>query len=256
MQDLAARIVLGGKGQVDIGPVKPVQESLRRLPVKQPRHDLFAGLAIRRRGKGRQRHVKRAAQLADAQVIGAEIMAPLADAMRLVHGDQRHADAPQHAQRRPRSQPFGRDIQQLEPPGLQRIPHFGGLFLGIARGQRPGLYPGLAQRAHLVAHQRDQRRNHQRHPVAHQRGQLETQRLAATRGHDRQHVVAARHGIDDILLTGPKAVEPENITQNRGSGAHEWNPLLLVCLLVDADHPTTGFAEQAPSRQNRIAGRI
>ena len=32
---------------------------------------------------------KAAAQLADPQVIGAEIMAPLADAMRLVHRDQR-----------------------------------------------------------------------------------------------------------------------------------------------------------------------
>ena len=111
VQDLAARTVLGGKGQVDIGPIEPAQELLRRAGAEQTLDDLGPGFRIRRGGKGGDRHVQRGAQFPDPQVIGAEIMAPLADTMGLVHGDQRHADPLQHVARPDRGQAFRRKIQ-------------------------------------------------------------------------------------------------------------------------------------------------
>ena len=42
-------------------------------------------------------------------------MAPLADAMRLVHRDQPGARAAQEVQRRPGSKSFGRDVEQFQP---------------------------------------------------------------------------------------------------------------------------------------------
>ena len=138
---------LAGKGEVDVGPVEAVQEPFGRGAVEQLFDDLVLRFGIRRRGERGQRHVQRAAQFADAQVIGAKIMAPLADAMRLVHGDQRDVDAPQHAHRRAGGEAFGRDIEQFERPCLQRLPDGGGLFLGIAGGQRARLDArGLAGR--------------------------------------------------------------------------------------------------------------
>ncbi len=80
----------------------------------------------------------------------------------------------------------------------------------------PGLDPRFAQRAHLVAHQRDQRRDDHRHALAHQRGQLEAQRLAAARRHDRQHVAACGHRLDDLLLSGAETVESPDLAQQVG----------------------------------------
>ena len=98
-EDLLARVVLGGEGKVDIGPVKAVQKGVGRGAVEQFLDDLGLGFGIGSGGEGGQRHVQRAPQFADAQVIGAEIMAPLADAMGLVHGDQADACAGQHVHR-------------------------------------------------------------------------------------------------------------------------------------------------------------
>jgi hypothetical protein len=67
------------------------------LAIEQARDDFAAGFLVRGGGKGGQRHVQRAAQLTDAQVVGAEVVAPLADAMRLVHRNQGDADPPQAA---------------------------------------------------------------------------------------------------------------------------------------------------------------
>ena len=89
VEDLAARAVLDREGEVDVGPVEAAQEGRGRGAVEQLLDDLVAGFGIGRGGEGGERHVERAAQLADAQVVGAEIVAPLAHAMRLVDGDQR-----------------------------------------------------------------------------------------------------------------------------------------------------------------------
>ena len=215
-KDLTARAVLGAKGQMDIGPVEAAQEGAWRLRVEQLLNDFFLGFLIGRRGKGRQGHAQRLAQLADAQVIGAEIMAPLADAMRLIHRDQADADTPQHPHRRPRSKPFRRHVQKLQPPRLDRLPDGFGLFLGIARGERTGGDASLLQGTHLITHQGDQRRDHHRDPLPHQGRQLKAQGFAATRRHDGQNVFACGHRIDDLFLAGAEGIKTEDIAQQRG----------------------------------------
>jgi len=65
-----------------------MEESLRRGAIEQPIDDLFAGLRIRCSRKSRERYAKRTAQGTDPQVVGPKIMAPLAHAMGLIHGDQ------------------------------------------------------------------------------------------------------------------------------------------------------------------------
>ena len=110
IQNLAARPILGLKGQMDVRAVEPAQKALRLCPGKKPGDDFLARFGIGGGGKRRQRHIQCPAQFPDAQVIGTEIMAPLADAMRLVDGDATHAGTAQHRHRRPRSQPLGRHV--------------------------------------------------------------------------------------------------------------------------------------------------
>jgi hypothetical protein len=83
--------------QSDIGAVEAAQKDAWRATVKQALDNLGPRFGVGRGGKGRQGHVQNPPQIADAQIIGAEIVAPLADAMRFVHGNQTaHARAPEH----------------------------------------------------------------------------------------------------------------------------------------------------------------
>ena len=65
-------------------------------------------------------------------------------------------------------------------------------------GQRPDA-PRL-EVLHLVLHQGDQGRDHERDAVTHQRRHLEADGLAAARGQDREHVLPLRRGGDNLLL--------------------------------------------------------
>ena len=244
--DLPSRAILGGEGQVDVGAVKTMQEISRCLPIEELFDDLVAGFGIGGCREGRQRHTKSAAQLADPQIIGAEIMPPLRDAMRLVHGNQADTDAPQHPHCRPGGEAFGRDVKELQATGFERLPDLFGLFLGIARGQRTGLDAYRPERAHLIPHQRNQRRDHHGHALAQKRRKLKAQGFTATGGHDRQHVFAARDRVHDILLPGAEGIEPENIAQKRGSAWHE-NPVRLFLSALTEDHFTLRFGEQVPA---------
>ena len=86
-KDLLAGAVLGLKRKVDVGPVKPAHEDFRPLIIKKARDDLIPGFGICGGGKGGKGHVQCPPKSPDLKVIGAKIMAPLADAMRFVHGD-------------------------------------------------------------------------------------------------------------------------------------------------------------------------
>ena len=222
IEDLAPRFILDREGKVDVRPVEAAQEGGGRLPVKQPRDNLGLRLGVRRGGKCGQRHGQRATQLADAQVIGAEVVAPLADAMRLVHRDQPGVDAAQQRECAGARKPLRRHVEQFHPPFVQRLKHLFGFFVGVARGQRPGLDSRRAQGPHLIPHQRDQRRDDDRHPLAAERGQLKAQRLAAAGRHDGQRVLARQHRRNDLGLPRPEAGKAENRVQKRlGVGRHQ-----------------------------------
>ena len=210
VQDLAARLVLDLEGEADVRPVEAAQEGFGCCAVEEAGDDLGPRFLIRGGGEGGKRHVQRPAQIADAQVIGAEIVAPLTDAMRLIHRDQRGVDAPEERQRTAGGQPFGRHVEQLQPPFVEGREDLLRLLLCIARGQRASLHPRLAQAAHLVAHQRDEGGNDDGHAIAQKGGKLETQRLATTRRHDGQRVPPARDGGDDLRLSGAEGGESED----------------------------------------------
>ena len=179
LQDVPARGLVGGRGQ---------------------RHDLNAG--------------ELGGEISQIEIVGAEIVPPLRDAVRLVDGEQRDARFQEHRPGVVERQPLGRDVEQAQVPAPD----------GVEQGSRfprgcspelsaPAAMPKALELRHLVAHQRDQRRDHDGQPVAQQRRQLIAERLAAARRHHREHVPALKDRGDNIPLSRAEIREPEGLAQ-------------------------------------------
>ena len=131
--------------------------------------------------------------------------------MRLVHReelDQQMLQARHEARRR---ESLGRDVQQPLESAMQlrdRLALLGGGLRAVDqhRGQ-----PLVAHLLHLVGHQRDQRRDDDGQPALHRCGQLITQALAGTGGHDAEHIPAGQDILDHAALRRAKIVQAEKV---------------------------------------------
>ena len=81
---------------------------------------------------------------------------------------------------------------------------------GAGRG-----HAGRLERVHLVFHQRDERRDHDREAGAHERGQLEAERFAAAGRQHGKHVLPGERVADDFLLQRAEGTEAEILFQRR-----------------------------------------
>ena len=146
----------------------------------------------------------------DAEVAGAEVLPPLADAVGLVH--RHHADLP--LLREPLEtrhlQPLRGHVDDLIPALPRTAEHQGFLVVGQAVVQERRRHTGLHQRPHLILHQADQRRDHDGDARQQQRGHLVADGLARTGGHHGQNVLPGQQPGDDLLLTGAEAIIAEH----------------------------------------------
>ena len=93
--------------------------------------------------------------------------------------------------------------------------------VGLARRQRGveharGAVPGRGERVALVAHQRDERGDHDREPVEREPGQLVAERLARARRHHDERIAPGERRLDGLLLPGAKRLVPEQALQMCG----------------------------------------
>ena len=140
----------------------------------------------------------------------------------------------EQAQKARRGQPLGGGVEQRDGAGLQAQLHVLRL-LPIERGvEKSGIDPGLVQRAHLVVHQRNQGRDHDRHAMpgllAHDGRHLVAQRFAATRGHEHQRIASPYHVLNDGLLRPAKLRVAKDIVQNKLAGGHSRYSFFNSCL--------------------------
>jgi hypothetical protein len=156
-EQLPARLVLLDDHVADIGAVEAGDE-LAGLLERQPLADLAARLRIGGGGERDPRHRREAlVQHRQAEVLGAEIVAPLRDAVRLVDREQRDPAVRQQLQAALGQQPLGGDVEQVEFAREHR-PLDATHVVEPERGvEELGAHAVLAQRHHLVLHQRDQR---------------------------------------------------------------------------------------------------
>jgi hypothetical protein len=206
----------------DVGAVETGHEA------PGPRHfqaleDVRAGLAVGGGRKGQARHPGVAAgDAGDLEVLGAEVVPPLGDAMGLIDGEQGQGKAFQQALEALGHQPLGGHVQQVDLPGQGTGLHRPGLLrrqAGIEEG-RP--HPVLPQGLHLVLHQGDQGGYHHPHPIPEHGRNLVADRFAAARGHQHEGVLPGQQGRDDLLLVQPEGIETKHLLEDTQGGARGW----------------------------------
>ena len=184
--------------------------------------DFLAGAHVRRGGQGDARHAgEQLGELAQLQVFRAEVMAPLRHAVRLVDGEQRQLrQALQEIQHARLHQALGRQVEELDLAAADALGN-AALLLGAQGGvERHRGHAEFVEGGDLVVHQRDQRRDDHRQPLAQQTRHLIAQRLAAAGGHQYQGIATTGHAIDDRRLVAPKGVVTEDIFENAQRGGH------------------------------------
>ena len=223
-QQLPAGVVLLDHRVADVRAIEAADEQARVLQL-QPQDDVGAGQRVGGGGEREARHPGVASvQQVERQVVLAEIVAPLADAVRLVDREQaeeaallQRIELGQHARR---GQPLGGDVEQGQPAAHQLALDPLRLPCGQRRVEERRRHAGLVERADLVVHQRDQRAHHHGHAasaaVQRDRGHLVAQALAAAGGHQHQRVAAREHVVDDGGLRTAKCAVAEDVAQDRG----------------------------------------
>ena len=221
-QQLLARVVLLDDGVADVGAVETADE-LARLLQLQAFDDVGTCQRIGRGGQGHAGHAwVTLVQHRQGSVFGAEIMPPLADAMRFVNGKQRHLPALGQGielrQEARRGDALRCRVQQREFTAQQALLHCGGFHAAEAGVQKGGFHAGFVQGAHLVVHQGDQRRDHDGGAVAGLLAcdgrDLVAQGLTAAGGHQHQRVAAGHHMLNDGLLRAAESVIAKNLAQD------------------------------------------
>jgi hypothetical protein len=203
--------------EMEVRASEPAEHLLARLafcPEAEALLDLAPDLG--RGGRGARQDARRLEALeqrADAQVVGTEVVAPLRDAVRLVDGDESDVAAGEHAHEDVRSKALRRAVDELVLAAQHLAFALVALLAIERRREERRLDAARLQGPHLVLHERDQRRDHERHAVEDGRRQLVRERFAAARRRDDEHATRLRSSpqdcVDGLALPGAKRFEPE-----------------------------------------------
>ena len=227
--ELGLRVLLVDDLVADVRAVE-ARDKARRVVEPEPVDDLAAGKVVGGGGQRDARHIRKAfGDDGKADIFRAEIVPPLRHAMRLVDREQGDVGAAEQAEAARRHQPLRRDIEQVEIAGQQPRLDGVGFLIGQRRIQHRRLDAGLEQAGDLVAHQRDQRRDHDAAALSQQRRQLIAQRLAAAGRHQHQAIAAAGDVPHDLFLRAAKAGQAEHVIQHRERIASEVGGALGSC---------------------------
>jgi len=207
------QLVSARKGSVDeVGPVRVSYEA-QGLAQGELGADILLDSGGRRRGQGHAGGLWEALHdLSQSAILGPELVAPVRDAVSLVHRyqDQAPGDILEQVSH---EEALGADVEELCPARGQppiRLASVVGLEVRMegVRGQA-----GLSRRGHLVIHEGDEGRDDQDEPPAHGRGQLVAEAFSPSgRQHDQAVAPGERrlHGLPLERLEGvvaPAALE-------------------------------------------------
>ena len=197
---------------------------LKQRPAQLQHPDQVGPHPRRRRGaEGHQGHPgAEAPQLAQAPVVGPEIVAPGADAVGLIHGQPHQValvlDFLQQAARRLPLQALGGQIEQAQPviaQAAQELAAAGRIQTAVETGR---LDAAALQVQHLVLHQGHQGRHHQHQPLTHQGRELITERFAGPCGQHRQAIASLQERFHHGPLPRPKLRPAEMALQGLEQG--------------------------------------
>ena len=216
VEQLPAHLELGADAVLDVGPVEARHEVPGAVE-RETRRDLAMRGLGGRGGEGDARHVGPAlGELGEREVVGAEVVAPLRDAVRLVDREQGDAAALEEPLGGLGVEPLGRDVEQVELAGQVGALDLGPLGRLLAGVQVGGAHAVAHEGVDLVVHERDERRHHHARALAQQRRDLVAEALAATGRHEHDGVAATRDLRDDLGLLAAEGVVAEDGVQRLG----------------------------------------
>ena len=144
-----------------------------------------------------------------AQIRRAEVMPPLADAVRFIHDKRTGRIRPQKIPEGIRLKTLRSDIQKFHL-SIRGIPQSRKLFRRRnTRIDKRRRNPPFTQGIHLILHQGNQRRNHDAVSGPHQERQLVTERFSRAGRHDDADILAVQDVLDDGLLMVKEGIKPE-----------------------------------------------
>ena len=214
---LLAGIDLGHDAVLDVRAVEAGDEMLGAVE-PQPLGELL----VRRAGGGRrERHAgdprEPLAQIAQREIVGTEVVAPLRHAMRLVDRDDTECAALQQRRRLRRRQPLGCDVDEVELTGDVRALDLAAFLDPLGGVEVRGVDAVRPECVDLVVHQCDQRADHETRAFAHERGHLVGDALSPTGRHEDDGISAADDVLDDRGLVAAELVVAEHRVQRLAS---------------------------------------
>jgi hypothetical protein len=152
-------------------------------------------------------------QAREEEVVGAELVAPLRDAVRLVDGKEADADLFQFLQERVEGEALRGRVEEVQVARVEIVRNgasFGRRLRRVHEGRAQAV---LAGPVHLVLHERDEGADDDAAAGKKVGGELVAEGLAPSRGHHHEGVPAAEDGLDDLFLVLPEGVEAEELLQ-------------------------------------------
>lgn len=212
-EQLLLRVGLPHDAVLDVRPVEAGHEVLG-LGHTEPLGDLLVR-GLGRRGRQRDTgHVGPAlTEHGQGQVVGAEVVAPLGDAVGLVDGEDGDLTPGEQGERRVEAQPLGGEVQQVELTGDELCLHRASLVEVLRGVHEAGTDTEGAQGVHLVLHEGDQRGDHDAGARPDQGGDLVAEGLSATGGHEDDRVAAPDDVLDHRALLAAERLVPEDLVQ-------------------------------------------
>ena len=189
-----------------------VEACCERERVAQPELFYYVGAHLGRGGRGEGRDWRARGQAVhdgrDVEVRGAEVVAPVGNAVRLVDDyELRRCLAQEVAEAA--FEPLGRDVEQADFSVSRGAEYLGCIFPVHSAVYRRGADAVLAQRVDLVFHQRYERGDDDGEAARHYRRYLIAERLARARRHDADRVAARTYRLDELELAFAEAVVAE-----------------------------------------------
>ena len=212
-QQLIGRLKFFYQRVANIGAIEAADLDQRVLHMQQVDNVVARGFIGGRSQRHHRQLRETLTQLAQRAILRTEVVSPLRNTVRLVNRQHCRLPVRQALEEVIHHQTLRRDVEQLHPPG-SAVRHHLLLLLTRHRGVEARRRHAVGQQLiDLIFHQGNQRRDHQRQSLLHQRRDLIAERFAAAGGHHHQTIPSAQRRINNGLLAGTKMLIAKGILQ-------------------------------------------
>jgi hypothetical protein len=200
-------------GDMQVGAVEAGSKHMRMAHIEGCQN-IVAGARI---GGGGQRDAGHAGenvcQALEVAVFGAEFVAPGADAMGFIDGDQGNSLASQAVECARAEQALGGDVEEVESAVIEQVRDAGDFAWFELGMQRAGGDTELPQGRDLVVHEGDQWGDDNGGAIPREGRHLVAHAFATAGRHEDKCVLPIDDGIDSLFLESPE-LQPKNPVQD------------------------------------------